>query len=424
MAIKSLGKDKAPGPDGLTAEFFLATWNIIDKDFVAFLENLLFEGGDWARLNKAFIILIPKVEGAEDIAQFRPISLTSGALRVLSKTLALRLKPHMPSLVGDTQCAFLKGISTQYSFMAANELIHLCKRSDTDALLIKLDMTQAFDSIGWNFLLEILRKRGFSSLWVHWIKCLLCSGESAIMINGIPSKWFRHKKGLRQGDPLSPYLFLLVADIFSRMMRKVNSEGLISGIDSGGNKELTNLEFADDFIIFTRGIGEDLRNIKLLLRAFGFLSGLQVNLKKTMVIHILNDTTKAQRAANLLGCKAKNFPIKYLGLPLRNGRLTRDDWRKCWIADHSTGTWSAIWKGIYGAKQMFTMSLENKVGNGDNTLLWLDRWWLNHRLADLFPTLYHLSHHKLGSVSWSSLMGLGLGLVPGPSSMYISILMK
>ncbi|WOL05350.1 hypothetical protein Cni_G14078 [Canna indica] len=449
--------DKAPGPDGLTAEFFLGCWSTIGRDFQALLEQLLFGNADWARIYKAFIALIPKMEGANEMGYFRPISLTSGVIRILSKILALCLKPLMSNLIGDSQCAFLPGKSTHNCFMAANELIHHCKRSGTEGYLSKLDLAKAFDSVSWEFLLEILRKRGFPVMWVKWISSLLHSSESSVLLNGTPWKWFRYKRGLRQGDPLSPYLFLLIADVFARLMSRANQNSMISRINPGGGREITNLEFADDFIIFTQGDDDDIENLNILLRDFFLMTGLRKNLRKTIVIHLLDDLPKAECVAEAIGCRASSFPLKYLGLPLLNGRLVRDDWlnqegnshalvcwedattprrngglgiidldkhnlarlgrwwwgvakrddllwaiivkqtyfrRKRWQDDHSTASWFGLWKGIYDAKHIFCMGMESAVGVGNETLFWKDRWILNTRLADWFPELYTSALHK------------------------------
>ncbi|WOL04577.1 mitochondrial import receptor subunit TOM40-1-like [Canna indica] len=141
MNLKQMGKDKALGPDGLSAEFFIATWSIISGDITRVLNELMFENGEMERVNKSFIILIPKVNGANTISQFRPISLTTSIIKILSKILATKLKRHMDTLVDDTQCVFLKGRSKVDSYVTAYEIAHLCKRRKEDAMLVKLDMS-------------------------------------------------------------------------------------------------------------------------------------------------------------------------------------------------------------------------------------------------------------------------------------------
>ncbi|WOK93632.1 hypothetical protein Cni_G02332 [Canna indica] len=205
--------------------------------------------------------------------------------------MATRLNEQIQPLIDNSQCAFLKGKGALDSYMAAHELINLCKQRREEAFFIKLDMAKAFDSVDCEF---------------------------ATLINGVPEKWFRHKRGLRQGDPLSPYFFLLVA-------HKANG-GLIKGIEIGDGKEVVNLVFTDDFMVFTRADESDLINFKLLLYAFELASGLSVNYDKSGITHIRNDDGRSITAASILGCQAKSFPISYLGLPLKNTNLSQNDW--------------------------------------------------------------------------------------------------
>ncbi|WOL08689.1 hypothetical protein Cni_G17442 [Canna indica] len=178
-------------------------------------------------------------------------------------------------LVDESQCAFLKGRSTLDSYMAVSELVHFCKKIDYDALLIKLDMEKSFDSISWDFLLRLLEACGFSSIWIDWISQLLFSSESAVLVNDNPGPWFKHKKGLRQGDPLSPYLFILVADVFAKFINLARSQDTIRGIKINDHLEVANLEFADDFLVFTRGSKDDILNLKIMLLGFELMTGLR-----------------------------------------------------------------------------------------------------------------------------------------------------
>ncbi|WOL00594.1 hypothetical protein Cni_G09307 [Canna indica] len=223
----------------------------------------------------------------------------------------------MKILIDNTQCAFMSGKSTLDSFMAAQEVVHLFKRRGED-------MAKAFDNVDWLFLGELLCFRGFPLTWIKWIQSMLHSSESAVLLNGEAGKWFRHGKGLRQGDPLSPYLFLLVADVFSRLLQNANSCGLIKGIRIGNDKESLNLEFMDDFMVFTRGEESDIINLKLLY-AFKRVSSLTVSYSKSAITHILGDSHKSDTVAISLGCKATTFPIQYLGLPLKHTNLGKNE---------------------------------------------------------------------------------------------------
>ncbi|WOL14305.1 hypothetical protein Cni_G23085 [Canna indica] len=372
-ALKSLGKDKAPGPDGLTAKFYLKFWDIIEDNMRLVLSDFCEERCDLARANKSFIIPIPKVEGANKMGEFRPISLTTSIVKIFSKLLASKLKSLLEIMIEDTQCAFLPGRSTLDSFMAASETIHFCKKNKLDTIMLKLDLSNAFDSVDWDFLLKLLRHRGFPEKWVGWISILLKMGESSVLLNGEQGKWIKHKKGLRQGDPLSPYLFLLIADVFARMLKRAARMHLIKGVSMGGEFNISNLQFADDFVVFTKGDRDDLINLKILLYGYEVMTGLKANISKTEALHVLGNDDKSAKAAGILG------PKEYGGLGIINlekhnlARLGKWWWalatdkkmvwveivkmnyfqRRKWYDDNNANNWSR--DSILKGKDMFAL---------------------------------------------------------------------
>ncbi|WOL00576.1 hypothetical protein Cni_G09289 [Canna indica] len=291
--LKDMGKNKAQGLDGLTPNFFIAFWDIIGEEVILVIEDIREGRVNLSRINKSFIVPIPKTKGANKISDFRPISLTSSIVKIFSKLMAIRLKPHRESLIGNTQSAFLSGRSTLDSFMAVFELIRFCKRQNMDAIILKLDLSKAFDCVDWDFLLELLRERGFLSNW---------------------------------GDSLFSYLFLLVTDVFARMMNRATHYNLIKGVKMDEELQVSHLEFAEDFVVFTCGDEDDLLNLKILLLGFELMIGLKANLAKIEVLHVTGNDIRSAEAAAILGCKQGAFPLKYLGLPLREGRLLFEDW--------------------------------------------------------------------------------------------------
>ncbi|WOK94362.1 hypothetical protein Cni_G03064 [Canna indica] len=132
--------------------------------------------------------------------------------------------------------------------------------------------------------------------------------NSSVLVNGEPGKWISHREGLRQGDSLSPYLFLLVVDVFVRMMNRTAQLNLIKGVKMNEELDVSHLEFADDFVVFTRGDENDLLNLKILLSGFELMTGLKANLGKTKAIHVKGNGTRSVEAADILGCK-KDAPV-------------------------------------------------------------------------------------------------------------------
>jgi exonuclease III len=187
--IKQLPADKAPGPDGFSARFYQTCWNTIKGDFMAAINQL--SSGDtrnFSLLNQAYITLLPKKEGAVDIAEFRPISLIHGFAKIVAKALACRLSPHMDSLIAVNQSAFIRGRSIQDNFMLVSQSAKTFHRRKVPALFLKLDIARAFDSVSWPLLLLVLRRRGFGPRFCRLITILLQTASTCVLINGSPGK--------------------------------------------------------------------------------------------------------------------------------------------------------------------------------------------------------------------------------------------
>ena len=145
----------------------------------------------------------------------------------------------------------------------------------------------------------------------------LSSVSFAVLVNGNAKGWVKASRSLRQGDPLSPFLFTLVADILSRVLVRAEERNLLEGFKVGRNStRVSHLQFADDTIFFSNTSEEDLQTFKSLLLAFGQISGLKVNLDKSNIYGINLKQNRLSRLAELLDCKASGWPIHYLGLPL------------------------------------------------------------------------------------------------------------
>ncbi|KAM0905816.1 hypothetical protein ACQ4PT_017119 [Festuca glaucescens] len=192
-AVKSVPANKSLGPDGLSWEFFRACWATVKEDVLAaVLAVFLGRDRSLGRLNSAYIKLVLKREGAADLKDFRPISLVHSFAKLIAKVMALRLAPRMAELVGCNQSAFIHGRCIQDNFVLVHQSVRLLHRRKVPALLLKLDVARAFDSVSWSFLLSVLRQRGFGPRWIRWILVLLRTASTQVLVNGGAGAAFLH----------------------------------------------------------------------------------------------------------------------------------------------------------------------------------------------------------------------------------------
>ena len=349
-AVESCNSQKAPGPDGYSFRFIKEAWEIIRHDVyqiveVFFSTNRLPKGS-----NVAFIALVAKCDNPGGLKDFRPISMVGCIYKIIAKLLSRRLQRVMDSLVGPHQSSFIAGRQILDGALIAGELIDTCRRKKIKATILKLDFHKAFDSVAWCFLEWILNQMGFPRQWISWILSCVSSAAASILINGSPTKPFKLHRGLRQGDPLSPFLFNLIVEALSLVIQKATKQGLWEGVEiSRGGSKLTHLQYADDTIIFCPPDINQLLNIKKMLILFQLASGLQVNFHKTSIHGIHTDDLWLQSAAKALLCKVGGFPFSYLGLPM-GGNVSR------------LSTWDPIIKKIEGKLATWKGSLLSMAG--------------------------------------------------------------
>jgi hypothetical protein len=185
----------------------------------------------------------------------------------------------MNQLVSSNQSAFIKTRVIHDNFMYVRNLARRLHRSNTLALLFKLDITKAFDSVCWDYLLDLLHRRGFPTIWRNWLAAIWSSSTSKVLVNGTPGKAIQHGHGLRQGDPLSPLLFVLAIDPLVKLLECATQEGLLTPL-RGHHAQLRISLYADDAAIFLDPTSQDDTNLRSLLELFGTTSGLSTNLKK------------------------------------------------------------------------------------------------------------------------------------------------
>jgi hypothetical protein len=233
-AINQMPNDKAPCPDGFTGAFFKKCWEIIKVDIMKVIElfgNLHTENFHW--LNSTNIALLPKKDGAEEVSDFRPISLIHAIAKIIAKMLANRLGPFMNDLVSNAQSAFIKTRSIHDNFLYVKNLAKRFNKARVPTLLFKLDIYKAFDSIRWEYILDLLQRRGFPPRFRDWISVLFSTATLRVLLNGIAGAPISHDRGLRQGDPLSPLLFVIAIDPLSQILDNATRLGLFISFVGG-----------------------------------------------------------------------------------------------------------------------------------------------------------------------------------------------
>jgi hypothetical protein len=256
--IKSLPADKAPGPDGFTGRFYKIAWPIIKGDFMAAINRLM--QGDVSRLsllNSAYITLLPKSTEALELKDYRPISLIHSFAKIIMKLLANRLASKLPQLVSLNQSAFVKGRCIHDNFILVQQMAKVLHRQKEARILLKLDISKAFDSVSWPFLLEVLQFLGFGSFWCDIMPKMFRTASTRVLVNGEPGDLIFHQRGLRQGDPLSPMLFILVMDVLNFLIKRAADLGQLLPLLRRGAGQRVSM-YVDDVVLFVQPVASEL----------------------------------------------------------------------------------------------------------------------------------------------------------------------
>lgn len=298
-------------------------------DSIGFLEEFHENGRLVRGSNNSFIVLNPKKDNPQKVSDFRPISLIGCMYKVLSKVLANRLRKVIASLISETQSAFIRGRQILDGILVANEVVDDAKRGKKEAVFFKVDFEKAYDSVNWEFLEFMMNKMGFVWKWRKRIMECISTPLVSVLVNGSPTEEFRVGRGLRQGDPLSPFLFLIVAEGLNLMLKEVVGIGCYEGYKVG-DLSITHLQFADDTLLVGEKSSMNIWSIKAVLQLFQSISGLKVNFYKSRLIGVNVEERWLEEAASFLNCKIGVLPFIYLGLPIgADGRKKRCGPR-CW----------------------------------------------------------------------------------------------
>nr|GEU91829.1 RNA-directed DNA polymerase, eukaryota, reverse transcriptase zinc-binding domain protein [Tanacetum cinerariifolium] len=283
------GTDKAPGPDGFTFRFYWYFWYLIDNDVYNAVKYFFMHGEIPKGCNSYFIALIPKNLDANLVKDFRPISLIGSLYKIIAKILANRLVGVLGDIVNEVQYAFIADRHILDGPFILDELIQWCKRKKKQFLVFKVDFEKEYDSVRWDFLDDILRKFGFGDKWCKWIQSCLRTSRRPIILNGSPTEEFQFYKRLKQGDPLSPFLFILIMECLHLSFQRVEDARMFKGIKA---------------------------------------SGLRINMSKSKLMGLHVDSDKVKGAAIKLGCLTFKTPFMYLGSTVGGSMSRIQDWEE------------------------------------------------------------------------------------------------
>ncbi|XP_033136094.1 uncharacterized protein LOC103837732 isoform X1 [Brassica rapa] len=318
-----LNPNKSPGPDGLTSRFYSAAWLLVGAEVTTSIIKF-FELQDLpTATNSTILTLLPKFPGATEIKDYRPISCCNTLYKVISKILVGKLKPLLSSIILPNQSAFIKGRQLLENCLLASEIVsgdH--KNKGHKRLTIKVDIAKAFDSVKWDFILSCLESLNLPTIFLNWVKECLSTTAFSVGINGSLHGYFRGTRGLRQGDPLSPYLFGLAMNVLSNMLNTAASDGIIGYHPRCKDSALTHLCFADDLLIFSDGSPSSVQGILRVLSDFQFLSGLAISPQKSCFFPAALSTSEVDLISSSSGIPQGSLPVRYLGLPLNTKKLS------------------------------------------------------------------------------------------------------
>jgi retron-type reverse transcriptase len=209
-----------------------------------------------------------------------------------------------------------------------HETIHELKIKKQKGIILKLDFEKAYDKVNWDFLQQVLRMKGIPNLWCQWMERVVSKGSLCVQVNEDLGHFFQTKKGLRQGDPLSPIVFNLVVDMLVVLIERSKSMSLFDGLVPHLVEEsLSILQYADDTILFLEDDLEKAKGLILVLSAFEKLSGLKINFYKSELFYFGDTKERSAEYVRLFGCKEGEFPFRYLSIPMNPSRLSNRDWR-------------------------------------------------------------------------------------------------
>ncbi|KAK5835810.1 hypothetical protein PVK06_011519 [Gossypium arboreum] len=370
--------NKALDTNDLSGNFFKHHWEIVGNDTISFYLDVLNGNKNISSLNETMIILIPKIRDPCELTNFRPISLCRFVYKIISKVSANRLKAVLPSCISQNQSAFIPRRIVHDNILIVHELLHYLQSSKNEpnkGFVVKLDMSKAYDRLESNFIKTIMKKMGSDWKWVEKIMDCVRSIKYTVKCNNILSDIFIPERGLHQGDPLSPYLFLFCMEAFSRMLIHAQENKILRGIRASRNgPRINHLLFADDTLLFVRNKKSDVESLVNMLNNFSNISGVIDDIQAKLSRTWWSRKDKGRQWWKLINKKDslcfKVLSSKYF--PDSNIFHAKK-------VDKASFTWSSIAAMAEALKDGFGW----QIGNGDKINIWMDNWGIEGLNGDV-----------------------------------------
>ncbi|XP_057803482.1 uncharacterized protein LOC131018790 [Salvia miltiorrhiza] len=284
-AVFSMDADSSPGPDGFSGKFYQACWAIIKHDVWAAVRTFFLRSYLPSGCNFSTLILISKKENVISVSDLRPIVLSNFMFKIISKVLATRISGIAALYVSQNQFGFISGRSIHDCILLGSEGFNCLKRTGRGQnMACKIDIRKAFDTLRWDFLLNVLKVMGFDVRFIDWIKIILTSARLSILYNGKLYGYFGCSRGVRQGDPLSPILFGIAEDVLSALFRNCVTSGHLTPMSMTRSQPFpTHLLYADDILVFCKASVRNARTIKKILDYYSWISGQTCSSEKSHI---------------------------------------------------------------------------------------------------------------------------------------------
>ena len=346
-AIFQMSPTKSPGPDGMPPLFYQNLWSVVGDDVINCVLNYLNGGLFIESINYTYIVLIPKTKNPSEMTQFRPISLCNVVYKIISKVLANRLKAILPRIISPAQSAFVPGRQITDNILVTYELLHSFRGrrlGNRGWMALKLDMSKAYDRVEWNFLEKVMKRMGFAERWIKLIMDCISTVSYTVILNGKLFGKFSPQRGIRQGDPLSPYLFILMAEALSNLLLEAEQRQTIHGGQVCRRApQVSHLFFADDSLLFARADEGEAEELSRILELYCEASGQEINYQKSAIFFSPNvNNNKRREIMARVGLSTQALNESYLGLPTRVGRSKNGSFQSIK---------SRVWKRIQGWKE-------------------------------------------------------------------------